>query len=391
MKFGRLLDRPETLLMFLFLFVRINLIINSVSFAGRPEIDVPASSLKEHLEIDFLLRHGIDPYLHGNYCQPAPLTAILMSKTKDYLPYLFLLLDLISALIVYLLCDSKNPSKLAISLFNPLITITSTSLNSGTVLRVFILAALYFANKQRPFQAGAFLALAVTFCLNSFYLLIPLCLITRKSVCLWFILFLTLLYSINSQFSSFYLSAHLLCPLLVDSGKPNLGVVWYLFLEVFEPVRAFHLFTFALLLVPQIPAVCLRLGRRDIRIAWFICTSLVLCIYNPYPNATSYALLIDAFFLMPSAFLSRLNTALLRFLFILYFPLLAVLSWTHWNHWMHLGTGNANFYFSAGIMLNASLIILMLHVLWEALLWQLERDNPEIDFKEMDGEVMNDR
>lgn len=41
--------------------------------AARPEIGVPMSTLKEHLETAFLMRHGVPVYSEGPTCQPVHL------------------------------------------------------------------------------------------------------------------------------------------------------------------------------------------------------------------------------------------------------------------------------------------------------------------------------
>lgn len=164
--------------------------------------------------------------------------------------------------------------------------------------------------------------------------------------------------------------------LTVASGKPNLGLSWYLFNEIFDHFRPLFLFVLQLLIAVHIPAVSIKFGALRLPHVGIYLVLSTLSIFKPYPNAADYGLLVSSSALLGSVIRS-LNP---RFAILLVnlVPFIAAMAHLQWRFWQHLGSGNANFYFSTCLAWNGMLIWWTLHVAWSARRMCIERDNERV-------------
>ena len=85
--------------------------------------------------------------------------------------------------------------------------------------------------------------------------------------------------------------------LTIPNGKPNLGLAWYMFIEMFDYLRPLFLFVWQCLIVLPIPAVCIKFSHRLPTVSLFL-TVAAITIQKPYPNTSDYALYLDCLFLL---------------------------------------------------------------------------------------------
>lgn len=167
-----------------------------------------------------------------------------------------------------------------------------------------------------------------------------------------------------------------LCHLNVASGKPNLGLSWYLFNEIFDHFRPLFIYVFQLLVAVHIPAMSIKFGALHVP---YIGVYLALCtvsIFKPYPNAADYGLMASSGALLGS--ITHSLSPKLIVLVVNLIPFIAAMAHLQWRFWQHLGSGNANFYFSTCLVWNGMLIWWALHVAWSARRMCIERDNERL-------------
>lgn len=166
-----------------------------------------------------------------------------------------------------------------------------------------------------------------------------------------------------------------LCHLTIPVSKPNLGLNWYLFVEMFDHFRPLFLYVIQLLLVVHLLPIGIKFGRRLPGVAVFL-TLAITAIFKPYPNMADYGLMANSLALV--LFQIPLDPLYLSMAMLLT-PLLACfLPVLQWRFWHVLGYDASNYYFAAGLAWNALLIGMTLHVAWSAVTWMVREDNPKV-------------
>ena len=166
----------------------------------RPEINVPMSSLKEHLEVAFLMRHQAQSiYEKGAECKAMPLMALLMDLLHQWnlLEIFFILIEFASAWAMGKIFEmgekglddkGKREQPLAIPLldfptvflmvlYNPFSLLTSIALNVSAITRASILLAIWCVKRQRIALTAFFLALGTYISVYPLLLCIPISLL----------------------------------------------------------------------------------------------------------------------------------------------------------------------------------------------------------------------
>ncbi|GAA5867585.1 hypothetical protein JCM3774_001519 [Rhodotorula dairenensis] len=132
--------------------------------------------------------------------------------------------------------------------------------------------------------------------------------------------------------------------LTISDLKPNIGLAWYFFIEMFDHFRAFFLVVFAL--HPLIYVAPLTIAYR--REPLFACTLLVgtIALLKSYPSFGDWAIwhaLLGCF----SELLPYVSSPIFQSLL----PLYAVLLLPAFHHlWLASGTGNANFFYAGTLV-----------------------------------------
>jgi len=139
--------------------------------------------------------------------------------------------------------------------------------------------------------------------------------------------------------------------LSVADLTPNVGIFWYIFIEVFDRYRALFLITFhAHLLFYPIP-LHLRVGRHGPVGPWIHCfASLgIITLFKPYPTASDYCLMLSVLVIQ----VELIRECEKQFAFLLsgtmfglsMFPTMSAV-------WLTRNAGNANFLYNMTLVIN---------------------------------------
>lgn len=148
-----------------------------------------------------------------------------------------------------------------------------------------------------------------------------------------------------------FLNSCFLSIVLVRDLTPNVGIFWYIFIEVFDRFRYLFLFAFnAHILFYPLP-LHFRLGRHRPIGPWLHCLVLVgICsVYKAYPTASDHALTLSAL-LIP---VELLREAQKLFAFLVSGLLFGICMFpTMTSVWLGRNAGNANFVFNMTLVIN---------------------------------------
>lgn len=138
---------------------------------------------------------------------------------------------------------------------------------------------------------------------------------------------------------------------LVRDLTPNVGLFWYIFIEVFDRFRSLFLFSFNAHIFFYPWPLHMRLGRHRPIGPWLHCLVCIgiLGVYKPYPTASDHALTMSVL-LIPVELL-RESQKLFAFLTSgLLFGLCMFPTMT--SVWLGRNAGNANFLFNMTLVIN---------------------------------------
>jgi len=148
-----------------------------------------------------------------------------------------------------------------------------------------------------------------------------------------------------------FLQASFLSVLSVQDLTPNVGLFWYIFIEVFDRYRAMFLIAFhAHLLFYPVP-LHLRVGCHGPIGPWLQCAAAVgiITIFKPYPTAGDYGLMLSMLLIQfelirecEKAFAFLLSGLLFG---LVMFPTMVLV-------WLGRNAGNANFLYNMTLVVN---------------------------------------
>ncbi|XP_022159507.1 phosphatidylinositol glycan anchor biosynthesis class U protein-like isoform X2 [Momordica charantia] len=128
--------------------------------------------------------------------------------------------------------------------------------------------------------------------------------------------------------------------LTVQDLSPNIGVLWYLFAEVFEFFRDFYLIVFHINILFMIMPLSIRLHHRPLFLAFVLLS--VSAMLKSYPSVGDSALYLS----FMGLFVDELVDLEFSFFLFCGYIGISLLSPVMHNLWIWRGTGNANFYFA---------------------------------------------
>ncbi|KAJ3367887.1 hypothetical protein HDU91_001022 [Kappamyces sp. JEL0680] len=158
--------------------------------------------------------------------------------------------------------------------------------------------------------------------------------------------------------------------IFVDDLRPNVGLFWYFFMEVFDQFRTFFLTVFHLnVFVFTIP-ICVKFRKQPLIASLVVCASISL--FKAYPSiadVTLYLGLISMHFELfkysPHLYVAIAGLAYASLLGPLFF-----------NSWVYNGGGNANFFYAITLVWAVSQIVLVVDLLYAHLKREWERLHP---------------
>ncbi|XP_072099464.1 phosphatidylinositol glycan anchor biosynthesis class U protein isoform X1 [Mobula birostris] len=372
----------------------------------RVEVVSPLNSWKRVVEGLSLLDLGVSPYT-GNVFHETPLIIYLFHFLIDYAEFVFMAMDVITAIALYLVAEDFNkvvfrkqrlafefkkyasdiitlvrtpkemyhiPLKVALFyLLNPFTVLTcvakSTCAINNAIVAIFILATV----KGSAFISAIFLSLAAYQSLYPMALFAPALLYLAQknhvTVSLHSTTFLALLLKYAVMFigcllislclSFFLLSSWSFIPstygfiLSVPDLTPNIGLFWYFFAEMFEHFRLFFVCVFQINVFFYTLPLSVKL--RDHPMFFMFIQIAIIAIFKSYPTVGDVALYM--------AFLPMWNHLyrFLRNIFVVSCMLISssVLFPVLWHLWIYSGSANSNFYYAITLAFNVGQILLV--------------------------------
>lgn len=138
---------------------------------------------------------------------------------------------------------------------------------------------------------------------------------------------------------------------LVRDLTPNVGVFWYIFIEVFDRYRSLFLFAFNAHLLFYPWPLHFRVGRHRPLGPWLHCAAAIgiISIFKPYPTASDHGLMLSVL-LIPVELLRESEK---QFAFLMsgllfglsMFPIMTAV-------WLGRNAGNANFLYNMTLVIN---------------------------------------
>ncbi|KAK2714896.1 hypothetical protein QYM36_009783 [Artemia franciscana] len=262
---------------------------------------------------------------------------------------------------------------------NPLVLLTYISGSTSIFQNFFLAGSLYGTVKGSMILSSTFLALIAYQNLYAVPILIPstLYIITKKhhqqteikQSIIWlevlsnFAVFIAVLgslifYSFKMTGTWEFLDATYGFVLKVPDLRPNIGLFWYFFIEMFEHFESFFLCVFQINAIVYVLPLTMRF-YRDPPLLIYIVISL-LAIYKSYPS------IADVGFYMSLLPLWRFTFKHTRYSFtvVCMFVASCVLGPILWHLWIYSGSANANFFFAMTLVFNAAQIFLLTDIVF---------------------------
>ncbi|XP_071824466.1 phosphatidylinositol glycan anchor biosynthesis class U protein-like [Apostichopus japonicus] len=382
------------------------------TLADRIELSTPVTSWKLMTEGVFLLDHGISPYEGDNFHQPPLLLYLffVIHKTAPSLiPLVFLFLDLTTAFLLYevskhllryllneqiregpsyakdvdvLLIKRASLSSipglvLSIYLLNPFSILTCAAQSTSIINNLMIASTFLLTLKGQRISATLTLALASYQSLYPVMLIVPSAmhlaflkmqerketisyssrtavsaiLFTVGSFLIWCFILLGVSYTMLESWD--FVRSTYGFTLSVTDLKPNLGLFWYYFMEMFEHFRIFFLWVF------QVHAFIYTLPLAIV--LWkcpsfvFFCQLILMAVFKSYPSLGDTTVYFALLPVWSHAFHYLRNGLVISVMIVISVVLAPVL----WHLWIYAGSANANFLFAFTLIYSTAQIFLV--------------------------------
>ncbi|KAE9543022.1 hypothetical protein AGLY_002933 [Aphis glycines] len=403
----------EKLLVFVYsigILIRIYLSFSdfSTSIADRVEVSTPLNSWKRVIEGVSLYNENLNPY-DGDLFHETPLALVFFSNLTStfsdfYVSLVFIMCDLMTAFVLYYTSKIytenllekqtkrkhvyyKEFNKLLIpddfSVINPFYVCSVYMLNPYTVFsciartttvfnNLFLAICLYSMVKRHRLLGCLSLVLASLPTFYTFGLIAPLMLScvptdSKKKTGSFIFTFLIcgaiscmllyLCYTIMNDWA--FLDSVYGFILNVRDLKPNIGLFWYFFTEMFEHFRALFVCAFQLnASVLYVIPLSIRLRRDPLLLATSLLT--LTAVFKSYPSIGDVGFYLSLlpihrhlFYFMQQAFIVSC-----------FFVGCTVFAPTVWHLWIYSRSANANFYFGVTLAFATTQIFLITDLLF---------------------------
>ena len=247
-------------------------------------------------------------------------------------------------------------------LLNPLNLLSCGAMTTDIFSSLFIVAALFGVSIGSSLLSAFSLAAAVYTGLYPVPLLIPVCVMLytkpgkagsgAKRVVLEVLLFVAALAGLVwaswlAEGRSFEWARGVYGFLLTVPDKtPNIGVWWYLFLELFTFYEPFFIAIFQInVFVAAAVPLSVRFSSHPLVVYWAMC--VLMSIFAPYPSLATVGL---HFAILPLVW-NKVRKCGFTLLLAITAAALVVLLPNATHSWLYLGTGNINFYYFGTLVL----------------------------------------
>lgn len=352
------------------------------------EFSTPVTSYRSLAEGVYLLQNGL-PVYNGGVVHHMPLLVALLSlfHSDKLTSLLYASLD---GLVAYqLISMAKCFTVKAVEpwivgvlyLVNPLVLLSTISRSSVVFTNLAISTALLSALQDNISVAAIAIAVASYLSFYPLLLLVPMMAVLRsgrlKALVITFVTLAVLLcssYKVNNDNWDYVRSTY---GVLLTFSKiiPNLGLWWYIFIEMFEFFIPFFKAVFNLFVVSFILPFTLRFHKQPFY-------SFILCL-GWITLTKSYPTLGDGgFFLSFIPFFSPLF-GYLRYSVVstLLFVHSIVLSPIFYHLWIDLGSGNSNFFYAISLVYALALASVLVDFVWAMLRIEYDHGKPNLKLK----------
>ncbi|GAA5985128.1 hypothetical protein JCM10908_002533 [Rhodotorula pacifica] len=338
------------------------------------------TQLKEGYHLATRLAPPLNPYDSGSVHTPpvalalvGPLTQLRRSEAATYA--LWIVADAVTAWTIGRIASRRRRGKLlvdngekvwsparvaAIYMLHPFTITTTLARSTIAFSNLFLALALDTALDGSLIPAAFFLSLATHFSLYPLLLLPPLILLAHRAAppsgmrLSTAAIQGTVAFGVHQLFllgwsrwwtgSWAFLTNVYGVMLTISDLKPNIGLAWYFFIEMFDHFRAFFLVVFALHPLLYVAPFTIAYRQEPL----FACTLLVgtIALLKSYPSFGDWAIwhaLLGCF----SEYLPYVSSPIFQSLL----PLYALLLLPAFHHlWLSSGTGNANFFYAGTLV-----------------------------------------
>eukprot|EP01112_Ceratiomyxa_fruticulosa_P011800 TRINITY_DN3235_c0_g1_i1.p1 TRINITY_DN3235_c0_g1~~TRINITY_DN3235_c0_g1_i1.p1 ORF type:complete len:429 (-),score=71.33 TRINITY_DN3235_c0_g1_i1:101-1387(-) len=373
-------------------------------FGNRNEVITPVSSYKRVKEGLYLVDAGNSPYAGTVYLQPPLLLALfypLHNLDVIFTQLFYVSLDIIFALVLrsisFMTKESESFSNLiaTLYLFNPFTIFSCIGMSTTNINNTSIIVALFYAHKGNIPLTSFFIALASYLTIYPIVLVPPLIVLLHKynqktpspprsrshstppnttdkptyttifSTTTCFLLFLGWLLWLSYKLlhSWDFLQESYLSMVGGLDLTPTIGLFWYFFVEIFEHFRSLFLFVFQYHPFVYVAPLTLRLYRHPMVLFWTL--TAIISILKAYPSVSDLSLHLSIIPLLRSNVngsilsLTGVKNATLVGVAMFYCTILSPILW---HMWIYQGTGNANFYYAANLVMTLAHIILIVDI-----------------------------
>ena len=369
------------------------------------EFSTPVTSYKSLLEGIFLLKRVgtvIDIYDGGVVHQTPLLIAFFQQIQPRYHYLIFILFDCLIAAQLLTLTRRVNhtfnfinvgvwlPS--LIHAINPIAMVSCISNSSIIFTNWAILNALIHAVGGNVLGCAFFLALSGYLSLYPIMLFIPLLNLmyqtgsakAKRFIPLFFeffsalVLFCQLLlyisYKINDDSWSFMEATYGVRINFADV-KPNLGLWWYFFIEMFDEFIPFFKAVFNLFVICFVFPITLRFHNQPLY-AFLSCMGWI-CLTKPYPTLGDMVLWMSLLTLT-QPFAEYMRYKMVSMLLYLHAVLLSPI---FYHLWVDLGSGNSNFFYAISLLYCLAVGAILTDLIWSMLRYEYDSGRPDFSLK----------
>lgn len=368
---------------------------------NRVEVSTALNSWKRVTEGVYLHEFGIDPY-EGDLFHETPIGLYIFKLMQKYLSQwglflLFVVTDLTTALCLALTAkryaielatkrkegkeddgksskDIPTTSALYVSagyLFNPYIILNCVGLTTTVFTNLLYSIALVSMTRRSMFGSCISIALLTLQGLYPVSLMVPATIYVastaknrRISIVTMLIVFTSILtalfaisYSIMGSWS--FLRNTIGFILTVPDLRPNIGLYWYFFTEMFEHFRWLFIASFQInVSLLYIVPLALRLRRDPMLLAFSYLA--IAAIFKSYPCIGDVGFYISLLPLWKHLF-QHMQQGFIVGCFILFCTVFAP---TVWHQWIYSRSANANFYFGVTLAFAIAQIFLLTDILF---------------------------
>ncbi|KAJ3392779.1 hypothetical protein HDU84_003517 [Entophlyctis sp. JEL0112] len=366
--------------------------------AARVEVSTPVTAFKRMQEGVFLFRNNVDPYDGGLFHQAPFLLALFHAVDERAMKIIFILVDVLISVLLLGIARTRaaqfekqtwvessktsggksndptipsdaplDPKFVAAAyLVNPLSILTCLARSTLVFNSLAVVAAVFAATRGSRVASMFFLSFAAYLSVYPVMLILPFGLLIAQAkkldplqsifscsvffaACLmaWLGLSNLLMGSWNFVANTYGVI------LLVPDLTPNIGLWWYIFIEMFDQFRLFFLIVFQVFVFAFSVPLTLKFNEHPMFLVGLFL--IIIAAFKSYPSVGDVALYIPFVLMYQELFkyMKRLYVIVnLGAYSLVLLPLF-------YNLWIYAGSGNANFFYAITLVVGMGQVLLI--------------------------------